>query len=178
VQQQEGLVEDITSQPDSDIERRQMEVGSSSQQTRRKGKQPMAWSPRRYPDATIMLPVHSRRSENHANTARLRGETEVLGPRCGRRGKIPEFVQQVYLDSIGIGPLGDPILQPKPWAAGLENTGILNLLEIPHFGRGKEVNNCIKQLIAVLHGGFLWMEHPISIDVELITSDHRTSING
>jgi hypothetical protein len=85
-------------------------------------------------------------------------------------GKFPEFAQQVYLDSIGIGPFGDPILQPKPWAAGLENTGILNLLEIPHFGRGKEVNNCIKQLIAVLHGGFLWMEQPISIDVELITT--------
>jgi hypothetical protein len=67
----------------------------------------------------------------------------------------PNLCNKVYLDSIGIGPFGDPILQPKPWEAGLENTGILNLLEIPHFGRGKEVNNCIKQLIAVLHGGFL-----------------------
>jgi hypothetical protein len=41
-------------------------------------------------------------------------------------------------------------------------------VEIPHFGRGKEVNNCVKQLMAVLHGGFLWMEEPVSIDVELI----------
>jgi hypothetical protein len=41
-------------------------------------------------------------------------------------------------------------------------------LEIPHFGRGKEVKNCIKQLIAVLHGGFLWMEQPVSIDLEMI----------
>jgi hypothetical protein len=73
-------------------------------------------------------------------------------------GELPEFSQQVYLDSIGIGPFGDPILQPKPWATGLANTWILNLLKIPRFGRGKEVNNCIKQLIVVLHGGFLWME--------------------
>jgi hypothetical protein len=42
------------------------------------------------------------------------------------------------------------------------------LLDIPHFGRGKEVNNYIKQLMAVLHGGFLRLEEPISIDVELI----------
>jgi hypothetical protein len=50
----------------------------------------------------------------------------------------------------------------------LANTCILNLVEIPHFGRGKEVNNCVKQLMAVLHGGFLWLEEPVSINVELI----------
>jgi hypothetical protein len=50
----------------------------------------------------------------------------------------------------------------------LRNTWILNLLEIPHFGKGKEVNNCIKQLMVVLHGGFVWLDQPISIDVELI----------
>jgi hypothetical protein len=66
------------------------------------------------------------------------------------------------LENIGIGPFGYPILQPKPWVAGLENTGTLNLLEIPHFGRGKEVNNYIKQLIAVLHGGFIWIKKPIN----------------
>ena len=53
-------------------------------------------------------------------------------------------MQQVYLDNIRIGPFGDPVLQPKPWVAGLANTRILNMLEIPHFGRGKEVKNCIK----------------------------------
>jgi hypothetical protein len=82
--------------------------------------------------------------------------------------KFPEFAQQVYMESIGTGPFGDPMMQPKKWATGLENTGILNLVEIPHFGRGKEVNNCIKKLMEVLHGGFLWMEEPVSIDVELI----------
>ena len=46
--------------------------------------------------------------------------------------------------------------------------GIINIVEIPHFGRGKELNNHVKHLMAVLHGGFLWMDEPISIDVELI----------
>jgi hypothetical protein len=68
------------------------------------------------------------------------------------------------MDSIGTRPFGNPILQPKPWAIGLANIGILNLVEIPHFGRGKELNNCVKQLMAVLHGGFLWLEEPVSIN--------------
>jgi hypothetical protein len=49
-----------------------------------------------------------------------------------------------FLDNIGIGPFGDSILQPNPWATGLANTRILNMLEIPYFGRGNEVKNCIK----------------------------------
>jgi hypothetical protein len=51
---------------------------------------------------------------------------------------------------------------------GLENTRILNLLEIPHFGHGKDVNKCVKKLLEVFHGGFLWLYEPVSIDVELI----------
>jgi hypothetical protein len=73
------------------------------------------------------------------------------------------------MDSIGTRPFDDPILQPKAWATGLANTGILNLVEIPHFGRGKEVNNYVKKLMVVLHGGFLWLEELVSIDIELIS---------
>jgi hypothetical protein len=83
-------------------------------------------------------------------------------------GEFPEFVQQVYMDSIGTGPFGDPMMQPKQWEEGLENTRILKLMDIPHFNRGKETNNCVKKLMAILHGGFLWLEEPISIDMELI----------
>ena len=28
-------------------------------------------------------------------------------------GKFPDFAQQVYMESIGEGPSGDPILEPK-----------------------------------------------------------------
>jgi hypothetical protein len=52
---------------------------------------------------------------------------------------------------------------------GLENTGIMNFLDIPHFDRGKYVNNRVKPFLVVLHGGFLWLEEPVSIDVELIS---------
>jgi hypothetical protein len=55
------------------------------------------------------------------------------------------------------------MIQPKKWATGLENTWILNLMDIPHFGRWREVNNYIKKLMEVLHGGFLWMEELVSV---------------
>jgi hypothetical protein len=41
-------------------------------------------------------------------------------------------------------------------------------LAIPHFGRDHDVNNCIKQLMDVTHGGYLWVEELVSIYVELI----------
>jgi hypothetical protein len=72
------------------------------------------------------------------------------------------------MERKGVGPSGDPILELKQWIAGLYNTGIMNLLEIPHFGRGKYVNACVKQLLALVHGGILWMERHVSIDVDLI----------
>jgi hypothetical protein len=42
-------------------------------------------------------------------------------------------------------------------------------LDIPHFGRGHDVNNCTNQLMDVTHGGYLWVEEPILIVVELIS---------
>jgi hypothetical protein len=42
------------------------------------------------------------------------------------------------------------------------------MLEITHFGRGQYANNCVKQLLAVTHGGDIWLEKIISIDLEII----------
>jgi hypothetical protein len=44
---------------------------------------------------------------------------------------------------------------------------ILGLLDLPHFGRGKYARICIKQLIAVTHGGDIWLDNIISIDVDI-----------
>jgi hypothetical protein len=54
----------------------------------------------------------------------------------------------------------------------------MNLLEIPHFGRGREVNNCIKQLLAVMHGCILWLDTQVSIDVDLIEEITGIPTNG
>jgi hypothetical protein len=50
----------------------------------------------------------------------------------------------------------------------LAKNGILGLLDIPHFGRGQYENNSVKQLMAVTHGRYMWLEQLISIDVDII----------
>jgi hypothetical protein len=52
------------------------------------------------------------------------------------------------------------------------------MMEIPHFGRGKYVNNYVNQLVAVLHVKFLWLEEPVSIDVDLIAFITGLPSNG
>jgi hypothetical protein len=85
--------------------------------------------------------------------------------------KFLDFMQEVYLEDRGeVRPLGKPILEPVQWITGLYNSGIMNLLDIPHFGRGKNVGLCVKQLLARVHGGILWMEKPVPIDVDRIAN--------
>jgi hypothetical protein len=74
------------------------------------------------------------------------------------------------LINIGeIGPLGRQVLDPAECITGLYNYDIMNLLDIPHFGRGNNVGLCIKQLVSQVHGSILWMDRPIYIDVEIIS---------
>jgi hypothetical protein len=72
--------------------------------------------------------------------------------------KFHEFALHVYMERKVTTSSRVPIIFPKKWIAGLYNTGIMNLLEIPHFGRGKDVDNCVKKLLEFVHGGILWMD--------------------
>jgi len=54
----------------------------------------------------------------------------------------------------------------------------MTLLEIPHFGRGKDINNFVKQLLEVMKGGILWMDMKFSIDVDLIEKITGIPIDG
>jgi hypothetical protein len=73
------------------------------------------------------------------------------------------------LESKGEGSSGMSVLEIAQWILGLYNTGIMNLLDVPHFGRGKHINAYIKQLLACVHGGILWMDRSVPITVDLIT---------
>ena len=37
----------------------------------------------------------------------------------------------------------------------LDQSGLLNLLKTPHFGRGIEVNSVVRVLLSCVHGGYL-----------------------
>jgi hypothetical protein len=71
------------------------------------------------------------------------------------------------------GPSCVSLLEPSQCIIGLYNTGIMNLLYISHFGCGKHINGCVKQLLSRVHGGILWMDRPMPINVDLIVA-----ING
>ena len=52
------------------------------------------------------------------------------------RDKFPEFTKRVYLQTVGVNVVGEPIDQALQWTTGLEKMGILGLLDLPHFGKG------------------------------------------
>ena len=83
--------------------------------------------------------------------------------------KFLYLAPQNYLESRGEGPSSATLLEPTKWILGLYNTRIMNLLDISHFGHGKHINGCVKKILARVHGGILWMDRPVSINVDLIT---------
>ena len=73
-------------------------------------------------------------------------------------------------ESISMGP-GAPIRWiPQPWASGLDQSRLLGLINMPHFGRFNESHACLKQLLSCFHGGTLWLNTLIPVTVYLITS--------
>jgi hypothetical protein len=84
--------------------------------------------------------------------------------------KFPDLDKVTYLINIGqIEPLGKPIMEPTQWTIELYNSGIMNLLDIPHFGCSKNVRPYVKQLVSHIDGGIMWMDRKIQIDVALIS---------
>ena len=57
---------------------------------------------------------------------------------------------------------------PQPWVSGLNKSGLLGLINMPHFGRLNEAHACFKQLLAYFHGGMFYLNKPIPITVNLI----------
>jgi hypothetical protein len=60
----------------------------------------------------------------------------------------------------------------------LQKIRILGLVDLPHFGRGQYAIACIKQLLEVTHGGDIWLDKLVSIDVEIIASIIRLPFWG
>jgi hypothetical protein len=83
--------------------------------------------------------------------------------------KFPYLDEDNYLINTGeIRTLDKTIMEPAQWITELYKYGIMKLLDILHFGHGKNVRLYIKQLFSRVHGGILWMDRPIHMDVALI----------
>ena len=60
----------------------------------------------------------------------------------------------------------------------LAQSTLLNVMNIPHFGRHQEVNACVKLLLSCYHGGYLWLDLRITVDLTLIHRITRLSMQG
>ena len=81
-----------------------------------------------------------------------------------------KYVWDETYESVPTVP-GAPIQRiPKPWASGLDQSRLLGLINMPHFGQMNEAHVCVKQLLAYFHGGMLWLNTPIPVTVDLIAS--------
>jgi hypothetical protein len=61
-----------------------------------------------------------------------------------------------------------PRIVAQSWIKELAQSTILNVMKIPHFGRHQEVNACVKLLLSCYHGGYLWLDRWITVDLTLI----------
>jgi hypothetical protein len=61
-----------------------------------------------------------------------------------------------------------PKIVPQPWIKEIAWSTILNIMKIPHFDRHQEVNACAKILLSCFHGGYLWLDRRITVDLMLI----------
>jgi hypothetical protein len=60
----------------------------------------------------------------------------------------------------------------------LAQSTLLNVMKIPHFGRHQEVNACVKLLLSCYHGGYLWLNLRIIVDLTLINHITRLNMQG
>jgi hypothetical protein len=67
---------------------------------------------------------------------------------------------------------------PQSWTMNLSQSTLLNAMNIPHFGRHQEVNACVKLLLSCYHGGYLWLNCYIIVDLTLINQITGLSMQG
>jgi hypothetical protein len=72
----------------------------------------------------------------------------------------------------------NPKIVPQPWIKVIVRSMILNVMKIPHFGRHQEVNACVKLLLSCYHGGYLWLDRCITMDLAMIHLIIELSMQG
>ena len=92
--------------------------------------------------------------------------------------KIPKLEMEKSMVSICDIEYGHLCLVPMEWERGLDKVGLLSLMHMLHFGRSVEVNACVKKLLVSFHGGYLWLNQNIYVDVELISTITRLPLAG
>jgi hypothetical protein len=144
-------------------------VGTSYQPPQQEDRVLIPSSPRKKPTTEIVLPRIPEGVQVEPQLLGHVGKLKYSDHDVSDETKYPKLASRVFMQNIVVNQLGEMISQPHQWAVGLDRTSILGLLKLPHFGRGQYATTCIKQLLAVMHGGDIWLDRPVPITVELIT---------
>ena len=56
------------------------------------------------------------------------------------------------------------------WERRLDKSILFLIIHMPYFGFIEEFNVRIKQFMVCFHGGYLWIDHKILVDIKLIVS--------
>ena len=54
------------------------------------------------------------------------------------------------------------------WAERVGRAGLMNWIFMPHFVHNTYINTYMRQLLVCFHRGWLWLDRPYSVDVDLI----------
>ena len=82
--------------------------------------------------------------------------------------KFPQFQVNQHM-AMTVNPATKvEALTPQAWIASLQPSGLLTLLQIPHFGRSNEINVVVKVMLSCVHGGHLWLDRKVDITIDLI----------
>jgi hypothetical protein len=141
--------------------------------TSKKDKIQIPRSPHKKPVVEIILPRIPDGLQVGPNLLGHVGKIKYLDHDVVDEDKFPELSKRVYMETVGMNSFGEPISHPLQWATMLEKIGILGLLDLPHFGRGQHTTTCVKQLLAVIHGGNIWLDKLVSIYVEIMANITR-----
>jgi hypothetical protein len=71
-----------------------------------------------------------------------------------------------------------PKIVPQPWNMDITRSTILNVMKIAHFGKHQDINTCVKLLLSCFHGGYLWLDRCINVDLVLIHQITGLSMQG
>ena len=126
-------------------------------------------SPRKKPTVEIVLPRIPEGVQVELQLPCHVGKLKYSDHDVSDDTKYPELTPKVFMQNMVVNQLGETISQPHQWKVGLDRTGILGLLQIPHFSRGQYATACVKKLLAVTHGGDIWLDRPIPITMDLIS---------
>jgi len=77
--------------------------------------------------------------------------------------RFAQFVTKNYMKQIYYKDSGVTMLEPIEWINGVDKSGLLNLLWVPHYHCSNITTTYIRQLLNLVHDGCLWLGTPIPI---------------